>query len=181
MPARRIALSAAWGVVLLAGCRWPTSPDPYTSDIAQPTEADRANPPEHQAMACTDEGFTLVVGPDPGCVAIDGIAGRGVADAFFFGDGELREGGTQLRVIVRGARAVDVEVVARCRPFFNDVPLFQLVRYEFSCAQRTVLANDCSFGTARFEDTLSSEDGMELLLFGEGAEVDFHACARLDP
>lgn len=170
-------------MIVLGGCRWPVTEQPYASDVAQPTEADLANPPETRALACTDSGFTLVVGPDPGCASLEGIFGRGT----------LRPGsipfapppgiGTPLRVVRRGDRVVDVEVAIRCREFFNDAPDVD-VRTLFAASCRpdvtSTFQNSCLF-SPRFEATLRDSDVLELELVGEGAVADFHACARPDP
>jgi hypothetical protein len=169
----------------LAGCRWPAedNPQPYTSDIAQPMAADREEPPEASALPCTDEGFTLVVGPEPGCASIDGIVGRGRIDAFGF-ESPPPEEGTPLRVIRRGTRAADVEVIVHCRPFFNDATQFDLVTLGSagSCFSTGLGGRTrCDFVSGPIEMTLSDLSVLELVLHGEGVMVDLHACTRTDP
>ncbi len=165
----------------IAACNWPVAEQPYTSAIAQPTEEDAIDPPETRALACTDEGFTLVLGPDPGCVGIDGIFGRGIVDVTrVITAGE----GTPVRVIRRGSRIVDIEVVVRCRPFFNDAAEQLIVSFApaFNCEGSAVsFPRDCRFDVGPIQTTLIDEDVLELGVIGEGVEVDFHACARPDP
>lgn len=171
-------------VIALAGCRWPAEAQPYTSEVAQPTEEDRVDPPEHRALECTDEGFTVIVGPDPGCASIEGIFGRGTAQTRF-GSRMTPEGeGTPLRVVRRGDRTVDVELAIRCRPFFNDTIAVEVREIDASrCSFETPpFFHDCAL-VPRFEATLLGTDAdvLELELLGEGALADLHACARPDP
>ncbi len=186
---------AALGSLLFAstvatGCRWSTEVHEYASGIAQPTEADRLDPPEEQPLACTDEGFTVVVGPEPGCAMLEGIAGGGVvaSEDFFRHDPvapmafATRQSATPIRILSRSARVTDVEVVLRCRPFFNDARSALLFRHEDPTCETTelILATDCGFG-GRFDDTLHGAAALELRLAGDGIVADVRACVRPDP
>lgn len=182
-----VALACALG-----GCRWPPeAPGPYTSAIAEPTAEDAENPPEHLPLACTDAGYTLVLGPGPGCAALEDLAASGrvlrpdVSRGPFGGDSDVSGEGTALRVIRRGGHTVDVEVVVRCRPFYNDdrnVALFRERAPDCSTARAQLASLECEPNGTPFQQTLGAgEESMELMLFGEGALVDFRACTRSDP
>ncbi|MEZ4340056.1 MAG: hypothetical protein R3B82_25830 [Sandaracinaceae bacterium] len=180
MTAGTLALASA----LVGGCRWSTDPAVFTSSVAQPTPADIADPPEQQPLVCTDEGFTVVVGPEPGCAGLEGIPGIGRIRSDELFSPELISGDrptTPIRIVQRGAGVADVEVVVRCRPFFNDARIAALFLHRDRCdVAEQVVANDCGFG-GRFDDTLRGDQIRELRLAGEGAVVDVRACVRLDP
>lgn len=174
---------------LAGGCRWNTDPQDYTSAVAQPTPDDLRSPPEAQPHACTEEGFTLVVGPEPGCTGIEGIAGAAGlgSDSVFFHDPFLPRSlstvsaTTPIRVVHRGDRVADVEAVVRCRPFFNDAREALLLVHRDRCDEaEQAVATDCGFG-GRFDETLHGAGVLELRFAGEGALLDVRACVRPDP
>ncbi|MBX3274858.1 MAG: hypothetical protein KF729_31630 [Sandaracinaceae bacterium] len=174
---------------LAGGCRWPVAPEAYSSAVAHPETAGFPDPPEAVGLTCTREGFTVVVGPEPGCAAIEGIAGGGEVrfESLFTDDPFSRSrvsvpaSATPIRVVRAGDRLTDVEVIVRCRPFFNDARQALLLAHRSTCAVADqVIATDCGFG-GRFDETLDADGLLELWLGGDGAVVDVRACVRPDP
>ena len=174
---------------LAGGCRWNTDPQDYSSAVAQPTPDDLRLPPEAQPHACTEEGFTIVVGPERGCAGIEGIAGAAglgsesvfFRDPFVPRDLSTVSATTPIRIVQRGDGVADVEAVVRCRPFFNDAREALLLVHRDRCdAAEEVVATDCGFG-GRFDETLRGEGVLELRFAGEGALLDVRACVRPDP